>query len=52
MYVTGFFLALVRMFDSFYWNKITNYVKELYGYASPKQSNEGYEAKPLNFYLT
>ena len=51
MYITGFFLALVRLMDSFNWAIITNYAKELYGYAE-KRSIKGKEVKPLNYYLT
>ena len=51
MYITGFFLALVRLMDSFNWAIITNYIKELYGYAE-KRSIKGKEVKPLNYYLT
>ena len=50
MYNTGTCLALVRLMDTFNWNIIKNYVKELYGYVE-KKAVSGKELKPINFYL-
>lgn len=52
MYMTGFFLAMVRMLDSFHRKIIKNYIKECFGWPIIKQEDEDYEAKPLNYFVT